>query len=302
MVDKNLSVGLHTSLSITRYTGQKMEANTSPEEWFRPEVFEKTYQEITTLKARLPEDAVVSLASEVIRRVSSRAQVLGVQVLEPSTEQIEHLARALISKDEGRGAQLVLDARAAGMGIEIVYLRYLAGAARLLGEWWDNSRVNLVEVAIGTSRIYSIMRASNHLFYTKGTYSRKSAVFASSPKETHTLGIRMAADLFRKDGWDIDLMIGRSHDELVEDIEQSHHYLIGLSSAGRHSSAELARLIIALRISKPTAYIMVSGQIVNDAEDIVSVLDADGAANDFETAKAIMDDFWDRLSPAQQVG
>ncbi len=279
-----------------------MEANTSSEEWFRPAVFEKTYQEITTLKARLPEDAVVSLANEVIRRVSSRAQMLGLKALEPSPEQIEHLARALISKDEGEGAQLVLDARAAGMDIQTVYLRYLAGAARLLGEWWDNSRVNLVEVAIGTSRMYSIMRASNHLFYPKGTNSRKSAVFASSPNETHTLGVRMAADLFRKDGWEIDLMIGRSHDELVEDIEQSHHYLIGLSSAGRHSSAELARLIIALRISKPTAYIMVSGQIVNDAEDIVSVLDADGAANDFETAQAIMDDFWGRLTPAKQVG
>ncbi len=279
-----------------------MEANVSHEEWFRPKVFEKTHHDITTLKARLPEDAVHSLASEVIRRVSSRAPVLEVKVMEPSQEHIEHLARALISKDEGAGAELVLDAMATGMDVETVYLLYLAGAARLLGEWWDNSRANLAEVAIGTSRIYSIMRASNHLFFPKRQFNQKSAVFASAPNETHTLGIRMAADLFRKDGWDIDLVIGRSHDELVENIAQSHHYLIGLSSAGRHSSAEMARLIIALRISKPTAYIMVSGQIVKDAEDIVSVMDADGVANDFETAQAILEEFWDRLSSAQKMG
>ena len=279
-----------------------MEQNASQEQWFRPEVFEKTHQEITTLKARLPDHAVVSLASEVIRRVSIRSPVLGIKAPEPSPSEIEHLARALISKDEGAGAKLVLNARESGMDIETVYLLYLADAARLLGEWWDNNRVNLAEVAIGTSRIYSIMRASNHLFFPKGTFSQKSAVFASAPNETHTLGIRMAADLFRKDGWDIDLMIGRSHDELVEDIAQSHHYLIGLSSAGRHSSGDLAKLIVALRLSKPTAFIMVSGQIVNDARDIVSVLDADGIANDYESAQAILEDFWDRLSPAEQVG
>jgi methanogenic corrinoid protein MtbC1 len=278
-----------------------MESKASIEEWFRPKVFERTNREITTLKARLPEEAVLSLASEVIRRVSSRDPILGAQSVHISPQQIEHLASALISKDEGAGADRILDARASGMDIETVYLLYLAGAARLLGEWWDNDRISLAEVAIGTSRIYSIMRASNHLLFPKGRFSHKSAVFASSPNETHTLGVRMAADLFRKDGWDIDLMIGRSHDDLVEDIEKSHHYVIGLSSAGRHSSAELARLIIALRISKPTAYIMVSGQIVSDARDIVALMGADGAANDFETARAIMEELWDRLEPAEKM-
>lgn len=279
-----------------------MQSNAFQQKWFHPEVFEKTHQEITTLKERLPEQAVVSLASEVILRISSRAMVLGLKDLEPSESQIEELAHALISKDEGAGAELVLDATAAGMDIEIVYLLYLSGAARMLGEWWKNSKVSLSEVAIGTSRIYSIMRASDHLFFPKGKFSQKSAIFAAAPNETHTLGVRMAADLFRKDGWDIDLLIGRSHDDLVEEIERSPHYLIGLSSAGHHSFAELARLVIALRMSKPTAYIMLSGQIVNDAEDKISLLGVDGAANDFDTARAHMEELWDRLDPAEKRG
>lgn len=279
-----------------------MESRAYDNEWFRPEVFEKTHQEITTLKARLPEDAVASLASEVIRRLSHRSLQLKAKARDPAPDEIENLARALISADESAGAELVLEARGAGMDIEVVYLRYLAGAARLLGEWWDEDRVNFVEVTIGTSRIYSIMRASTHLFVSQKKVNQKSAVFAASPNETHTMGVRMAADLFRKNGWTIDLMIGRSHDELVEEIDQSHHYLIGLSSAGRHSAAEMAKLVIALRISKPTAFIMVSGQIVNDAEDIVSVLGADGVANDFQTAQAVLEGFWNRLSPSEKMG
>ena len=275
-----------------------MELRARREEWFQPELYEKTYRELTTLKARLPENEVASLANEVIRRLSARVRDIHLKVSDASPGQIEQLARALISKDEGAGAQLVLDARAAGMSIEVLYLVYLAGAARLLGAWWDNDKVSFVDVAIGSARIYAIMRASSHLLTPKGAYSQKTAVFASTPNETHTLGVRMAADLFRKDGWDIDLIIGRSHDELVKEIEQSHHRLIGLSSAGRHSCAALARLIIALRISNPNAYIMVSGHIVNDAEDLVSILGADGLANDFKTAQSILDQLWDRLGSA----
>lgn len=276
-----------------------MEEHFPSDHGFRPEVFEKTYHEIASLKSRLPEDAVVSLAREVINRVSGRSVQKKRKALEPSSIQIEELAFALISKNERAGAELILGATAAGMDIDTVYLRYLAGAARLLGELWDNDRVTLVEVAIGTSRIYSIMRASNHLLFPQKKVSQKSAVFASTPNETHTLGVRMAADLFRRDGWNIDLMMGQSHEALVEDIELSPHYLIGLSSAGRHSSAELARLIIALRISKPTAYIMVSGQIVNDAPDIVSLLGADVVANDFDSARTTLEGLWDRLEAGE---
>lgn len=276
-----------------------MEANGQSDHGFRPEIFEKTYHEIASLNSRLPEDAVASLAREVLLRVASRVVEVKNRVLTPSSNQIETLAFALISKNEKAGADLILAATAAGMDIETVYLQYLAGAARLLGELWDNDRVSFAEVTIGTSRMYSIMRASNHLLFPQKKISHKSAIFASTPSETHTLGVRMAADIFRRDGWDIHLMLGQSHDALVEDIAQSPHFLIGLSSAGRHSSAELARLIIALRISKPTAYIMVSGQIVNDAKDIISLLGADGIAHDFESARTTLEGLWDRLEAAE---
>lgn len=289
---------LQTGTRIARV--ENMDSNARKDTWFQSDIFEKTHEEISTLKARLPEDAVVSLAAEVIRRVSSRANTLTINAPHPSPEQIEHLARALISKEEAASTKLVLDAKSGGMEMETIYLHYLAGAARLLGAWWGDNKVSLVEVTLGTGRIYAILRASNRLFFPTVTFNQKSAVFAACPNETHTLGVRMAADLFRKDGWDIDLMIGQSHDELVENIEKSHHYLIGLSSGGRHSSGALARLIIALRLSKPKALIMLSGQIVNEAEDIVSVLDVDGIANDFETAQAVLEELWDRLDPSAQ--
>jgi methanogenic corrinoid protein MtbC1 len=262
--------------------------------WFDKDVYERSHADIRALKAGLPEATVVSLAQEVLTRLAERAHSARAVDERAISARIGNLGEALISQDDDAVARVVSGIRADGASPESVYLTYLAGAARLLGEWWEESRVSFAQVTIGTCRIYSIMRAMRHLFAPMAPIATRSAVFAAVPGETHTLGISMAADLFRKEGWDIELKIGRSHDELVAEIRDSSHRLIGLSCAGRHSSAALARLIIALRISNPLAYILVSGHVLDDARNIASALGADGIATDVPSARAILDTIWDR--------
>ena len=60
--------------------------------------------------------------------------------------------------------------------------------------------------------------------------------------------------------------------------------MIGLSAGCARMIFPLARLIVALRISNPAAWIMVSGKITDIVPDIVALVDADGAAGDAEAA------------------
>lgn len=46
----------------------------------------------------------------------------------------------------------------------------------------------------------------------------RSALFATVPGETHTLGITMAADLFWDHGRRIDLRTGLDHDALIDAV------------------------------------------------------------------------------------
>jgi len=50
----------------------------------------------------------------------------------------------------------------------------------------------------------------------------------------------------------------------------------------------LARLIVALRITSPAAWIMVSGKIIDLVPDILTLVDADGVAGDAEAALSQM--------------
>ncbi len=259
---------------------------------FSRDAFTRANVEITTLKANLPKEAVRALAQEVVSRLANRATEVRGPGAEPDARAIDRLCTALVSEDVEAAARFVSQLRSDGASMETVLLSYLAASARRLGEWWDDDRVSFTDVTIGASRIYAIMRGLRHVLapVQGGVHAsaQNHAVFASVPDEIHTLGVTMAADLFRKHGWRIDLKVGLTHDDLVEALRHSECPVIGLSASGPRSLVALARLIVAVRINNPGSLILVSGQIVNDERDRVGFLGADGIAWDVPSALSEM--------------
>ncbi|MEL7152001.1 MAG: cobalamin-dependent protein [Pseudomonadota bacterium] len=239
------------------------------------------------LKSQLPTSAVATLAREVIRQIAQDGLVDGVR--SPQHPEIAKLCEALIADDDHAGAHFINDARSEGATIESVYLNYLAAAARLLGTWWEEDRVSFSQVTVGTSRMYAIMRSLRREMPVTALSPNRAAVFATVPGEEHILGVRMAADLFRKDGWEIDLLIGKTHDELVNAISGSEMVVIGLSASGASALEALSKLVLALRIKNPVLKIFVSGHIAEDCEDTLSLMDVDGVAADYATAKYLLE-------------
>jgi len=175
------------------------------------------------------------------------------------------LARALCDKDDGLAVALVEDLLDAGLSVEEVCLDHLAPAARKLGEWWADDSLSFIEVTIGAARIQSLMRRMPGRDDTAPPAGATGAVFAAAPGEEHTLGIIMAADLLRRAGWDIGLIVDRAHDDALARLIRDDRPVIGLSCSGDRSFPALKRLMTALRESRPGARILVGGEIARDA-------------------------------------
>lgn len=261
------------------------------------ETYEQSQHNLRRLKENLPQELVTSLANEVLLRISERGRQFEHVPHEPSPQELEALCKALISDDETAAADIIVSVRAKGAPAEAIYLKHLAAAARLLGEWWSESRVSFVEVTIGTSRMFAIMRGMKHLFVPNSLSPDKSAIFASVPGETHTLGVRMAADFFRKDGWEITLLLGLDHDALVNEIKNSGDRIVGLSVGGSHSIDALSRLVVAIHICCPHTPIIVSGQDVESIMPLLSLMGVDGIASDIDEARQKMTELWDKSQP-----
>lgn len=275
-----------------------MSQSIDPNVEFDRDAFEHTSDSLISLYARLPGDAVEVLAREVVSRLADRVSDTSYLTRTPSHTEIERLCVALVSSDRKAAAEIITKVRAGGASVETIYLFYLSVAARRLGEWWETDRLSFTEVTVGTSRIYAIMLGLRRSFRPVPPKKHRLAVFASVPGEDHTLGVKMAADLFRKKGWDIDLKVDLTHDELIEELGYSDYPVIGLSAGGEKSLAALVRLVLALRISTPQTYIMISGHIVEEEPEIVRLTGADGSAGDIHSAFEEMR----RLSDLSQSG
>lgn len=241
--------------------------------------------------ARLPEAAVRALAREVIGRLDRCKATAEKIEAAPHPEQIVQLCEALLGSDNDAAHRLVMAARSDGMPIETLHLGYIAEAARMLGTRWENDEASVSQVIIGAGRIYGILRTLRELFVSVRLQraNRYRAAFASTPGEIHTLGVTMAADHLRRKGWQIDMKAGLTHDALVREISRDDYPIIGLSASTPMMIFPLARLIVALRVTNPAAWIMVGGLIVHEEPHIQSLVDADGIVLDVLSAETQME-------------
>lgn len=246
------------------------------------------------IKGKPPLHLLAGLAHEVVRRIAYREKDAVALPHAPSTEEVEELCIALLLNDDAASAEEIICSLAKDTTTEVIYLKYLAAAARMLGDWWTEDRVSFTDVTAATGRIFELLRRITIAAHPGSNRQDLTVVFASVPGEHHTLGIRMAADLFRDDGWEIALKIGLSEAELVAEIKKLPRCIVGLSIGGRHSLGRLAGLVKALHTHCPQAGIVVSGQDVDELRPRLSAMGLDRVAGEINEAKEHISALWDR--------
>ncbi|MCX7287612.1 MAG: cobalamin-dependent protein [Rhodobacterales bacterium] len=244
----------------------------------------------------LPPAALRLLAREVILRVG-RASDAGSWMSDPalsrpgnrpSRAEIELLADALLNQDDDAGADLVREARQAGMPAETLYHHYIAQAVRRFGERWESDEATAAQVILGAGRVYAILRDLRSVFLAEHLVAPPGAeaVFATVPGEVHGLGVTIAADTMRLRGWDISLRVGLGHEALVEEIARLRPTMVGLSASLPSHTLPVARLIVALRVRCPHVWIMLAGGLVAQDPGIAVAVDADAGVTDVESGAA----------------
>jgi methanogenic corrinoid protein MtbC1 len=253
---------------------------------FDRSAFRRAKLSMANLQSVLPPVSVNLLAQEVISRLAARAEPLG-----EICDVTERFAEILVSADDGAAMRFALKLLGEGMAVETLYLVHFAGAARLLGKGWEEDRLSSAQVTISASRIYLMMRGLGGLMAAEPVTGRH-AVLSTVPNEQHTLGVTMAADLLRREGWNIDLRIGRDHGALVEELSRLDFALLGLSAARPDSIPALARLVAAVRVMVPHVKVVIAGNVVAAQPDIAMLVDADAAAVGFADARDALDRLW----------
>lgn len=256
------------------------------------QLFERATSLFAQKRATLDVDAVGTLASDIVRRLSRTvkpSEKLPETVI--SAASIGAFCDTLVHDDPYAALQFIDERRAEGTTRQDIYLGYIGAAATMLGERWDDDRVSLVDVTVATGHLYALMRSlrDEEIGVRRAYDARRSALFATVPSEDHGIGITIAADMFREAGWEIDLQIGIEHDELMAHVARSSPHVIGLSLSTERRLGELMRLVIAMRITVPKAIIGVAPGAGLDPDQLKNLVDIDLLFGDAQSALSELD-------------
>jgi MerR family transcriptional regulator, light-induced transcriptional regulator len=214
----------------------------------------------------LPASAAVrTLAREVVIRLS-RSSALGTAAeIAAETAEVEACCSALVGPDPELALAMARQALAEGLSFDALCETRLAPAARRLGTLWEEDRLSFAEVTLAANRLFSVLRSLAHRPTPRA--DTRFAVFTVPPGEEHVLGVTMAAERARGAGWDVALMLGLPHDQLVARIADAAPDVIGLSVSSPRGLLPLTRLVVALRIAAPASPIVVSGPGVAQVQE-----------------------------------
>lgn len=265
---------------------------------FDRSAYNNATRQLRLVETELPQNAVSSLAREVVRRLAFRMPRHENVADLPTQSEIDLLCAALLSADDTAADQFIFAARRDGVDIGAISRGYVAGAARKLGRMWDDDRISFIDVTLACGKLYGIIRGLRHVLAPQIVQGRETrpALFALVPGETHTLGIEIATDHFRRDGWDVDMLMGLDHDALVSEADLRHYEAIVLVANSDRMLEPLTRLSLALRITQPLAHIVVAGGILDHHPDILHLVGAEAVMADLDSAIATLRDV---LGPAK---
>jgi len=168
-----------------------------------------------------------------------------------------------------------------GIGAEDIFVDLLAPVARWIGREWDEDRLDFVQVSMALWRLQEVLRqiAASTSRADEGEEYR-SALFAPMPGDQHSFGAAMIHECFTIAGWDAELMIDASRQQLIGTVAERRLDLLGLTLSCDSNIDRLASLIRAVRSvsMNPHLCILIGGRVPAEQPHIVALSGADGTA------------------------
>ncbi|MBV9789188.1 MAG: cobalamin-dependent protein [Chloroflexi bacterium] len=168
---------------------------------------------------------------------------------------------ALRNGDEFAAQQVISEAQSAGVDSTAIYLKIFAPSMVTIGELWEQNELSVAEEHLATSiteRLIGQMSPSFSAQQAAGEPGR--VVMGCVAGERHVLGLRMLADIFRKQGWRV-LYLGAdvpNHD-WTRLVARFNADLVAISACAERHETQLTELIGDLRTANPLLEVLIGG-------------------------------------------
>ena len=203
---------------------------------------------------------------------------------------VAELVQLVLARGEPAAIAYVEAMRERGAGAEAIYLDLLAPAARRLGVMWEEDTCDFTEVTVGLWRLQSAMRELSPSFLDQRSQRTDvhRILLVPLPGESHTFGLSMVYEFFRRAGWNAWSGPVRDSAELIAMVRRERVDVVGFSlSCDERLESVYSEMRAVRRASlNPGIAVMVGGPPFAGNPLLAAQLGADGTATDGRQAVA----------------
>jgi MerR family transcriptional regulator, light-induced transcriptional regulator len=256
--------------------------------------FFRIFKEV--LLVELPQDYRKAAGTFAGKAVSALRSTAGGKGPSPETRfdlspAARSLLKALLAGDRGRGMAVIDKALAADTPVREIYTGIFQPVLWETGRLWQQDRATIAQEHYVSSEIRLMMdQLHDRIAAAGGTNRRQKKVVAScAGEELHEIGIRMVADFFEMDGWDV-YCTGANipAKSIISAVKDQQPMVLTLSITMPSRLPDLHYLIRSLRADKDTAQvkIIVGGFPFSILPDLWKKVGADAVAFEAEDTVA----------------
>lgn len=193
---------------------------------------------------------------------------------------IDELGRLVIGPDNDDAVNYLLALKDEGVSLDDLHAELLEPTARLLGDLWNEDKIDFVDVTIGVSRLQRLVHVFEGLGQIPDYDEKRRVLLAAAPGEQHSLGSTIVQKFLRAGGWHVWNCASPDIAEPADILSKEWFGVVGFSlgSDVHLPSLREAIALVRQRSLNPKIGIMIGGSAVTRAPDIVALVGADGTA------------------------
>lgn len=177
-----------------------------------------------------------------------------------------------------------------GVPVDTIFVDLLAPAARHLGTMWEDDTADFVAVTMALWRLQETVRELSARVPVHGPAAPPRHVLCSVlPGEQHSFGTVLIEDMFRRAGWQSELVTECDTSKLLGLVARAEYDLICLTATSACESSSVASVVNGLRsVSRnPRICIMIGGNAFLGNAARARAAGADGSADTATEALAL---------------
>ena len=202
------------------------------------------------------------------------------------------LALALLDGQSNDAFQILETLYSNQTTVASIYQNYVTKAMQEIGRSWEEDEITVADEHLATSTCDFVLAKFHSVVYKKPlTASSKNAMFFSVEKEQHSLGMKMAAQIFEQQGWNVRFMgANLPLNYAVEAAERFSPDVIGISLTIIHHLDQLKEYVDALEAINSHPQIIVGSRLLSSYDLLKYASSKTKMISDFEELQTWMTD------------